>query len=148
MTEKEQKILSEITTRKLCTMDEHMAFYNDNAKEDYRFLSEIEELIKSSQEETVSEDLEEEIKTCFLNNTCKVSEISVCSFAAFGRIARHFAEWQKEKMMAKAIRGRVSVNVESNYHRLIYGCWDMDDALENCNEGDRVKVIVIKEERS
>lgn len=51
MKDKVQKILNEITTRKLCTMDEHMAFYNDKAKEDYRFLSEIEELIKALQEE-------------------------------------------------------------------------------------------------
>ena len=55
MKDKVQKILSEIATRKLCTMDEHMAFYNDTAKEDYRFLSEIEELIKALQEEPVSE---------------------------------------------------------------------------------------------
>lgn len=53
MTDKVQKILSEITTRKLCTMDEHMTFYNDKAKEDYRFLSEIEEIIKVLQEESV-----------------------------------------------------------------------------------------------
>ena len=59
MTDKVQKILSEIATRKLCTMDEHMAFYNDKAKEDYRFLCEIEELIKALKEEPVSEDLEE-----------------------------------------------------------------------------------------
>jgi hypothetical protein len=59
MTDKVQKILSEIATRKLCTMDEHMAFYNDKAKEDYRLLSEIEGLIKALQEEPVSEDLEE-----------------------------------------------------------------------------------------
>jgi hypothetical protein len=55
MTDKVQKILSEIATRKLCTMDEHMAFYNDKAKEDYRLLSEIEGLIKALQEEPVSE---------------------------------------------------------------------------------------------
>ena len=59
MTDKVQKILSEIATRKLCTMDEHMAFYNDKAKEDYGLLSEIEDFIKDSQEEPVCEDLEE-----------------------------------------------------------------------------------------
>ena len=58
MTDKVQKILSEIATRKLCTMDEHMTFYNDKAKEDYRFLSEIEELINTLQKESVSEDFE------------------------------------------------------------------------------------------
>ena len=43
-------------------MDEHMAFYNDKAKEDYEFLSEIEEFIKALQEEPVSEELEEAVK--------------------------------------------------------------------------------------
>jgi hypothetical protein len=54
-------------------------------------------------------------------------------------------ELAREEMMAKAIRGRVSVNVKSNYHSLIYGCWDMDNALKNCNDGDKVKIIIIKE---
>lgn len=62
MTDKVQKILSEIATRKLCTMDEHMAFYNDTAKEDYRFLSEIEKLIKAFQEEPVSNELEKVVE--------------------------------------------------------------------------------------
>lgn len=53
MTDKVQKILSEIATRKLCTMDEHMAFYIDKAKEDYILLSEIEEFINSLPEEPV-----------------------------------------------------------------------------------------------
>ena len=39
-------------------MDEHMAFYNDKAKEDYSLLGEIEEFIKALQEESVSEYLE------------------------------------------------------------------------------------------
>ena len=56
------------------------------------------------------------------------------------------AKWQKEQMMGKAIRGRVCINVESNYHSLIYGCWDMDNALKNCNDGDKVKVIIVKDE--
>ena len=55
-------------------------------------------------------------------------------------------EKMKQQIMAKAIRGRVRVNVESNYHSLIYGCWDMNDALKNCNDGSKVKVIVIKDD--
>lgn len=59
--DKVQKILSEIATRKLCTMDEHMAFYNDKAKDDYRLLSEIEEFVKTLQEESANvwHDIEE-----------------------------------------------------------------------------------------
>ena len=54
MTDKVQKILDEITVRKLCAMDEHMAFYNDKAKEEHRLFSEIEEVIKTLQKEPVS----------------------------------------------------------------------------------------------
>lgn len=88
-------------------------------------------------EEPVNEELEEEIKTCFLNNTCKVSETSVCSFAAFGRIARHFAEWQKEKMMAKAIDGTVRPDDNEIWCNL---------ASSNFEDGDKAKIIVIKED--
>ena len=79
MTDKVQKLLNEIATRKLCTMDEHMAFYNDKAKEDYRFLSEIEELIKALQEEPVSDELEkvvEEIVDPTVLNAYGVKEIA------------------------------------------------------------------------
>ena len=89
MKHKVQKILSEIATRKLCTMDEHMAFYNDKAKEDYGLLSEIEEFIKASQEEPVSEDLEKEVRK-YAPIYYKDNDIS--------KLARHFANWQKNKM--------------------------------------------------
>lgn len=67
MTDKE-KILSEIQTRKLCTMDEHMAFYSKEAEANYRLLCEIEGYIKSMQEEplghsvTKTSDQEEQIE--------------------------------------------------------------------------------------
>lgn len=65
MTDKVQKILNEIQTRKLCTMDKHMAFYSKEAEADYRLLCEIEEYIKSMQEEPVSEDLEQKALSLF-----------------------------------------------------------------------------------
>ena len=46
--------------------------------------------------ESVSEDLEAEIKKAFLNNECSVTD--AVSLSAFTRIARHFVNWQKEKV--------------------------------------------------
>ena len=106
MTDKVQKILSEIATRKLCTMDEHMAFYNDKAKEDYRFLSEIEELINTLQKEPVCKDfevalekkvreaqdwtyIEEEGGECPLNEEFGADDLE--EFARWG------ANWQKQQ---------------------------------------------------
>ena len=100
MTDKVQKILREIATRKLCTMDEHMAFYNDKAKEDYRLLSDIEDFIKALQEESVSEELEEavdEYAPDFSN--------SIASKAAVNAVRDAFkagAQWQKEHLWKPA----------------------------------------------
>lgn len=92
-------------------------------------------------EEPVSEELNTAAKEYANNITDKIGyRLQLRRAVCFG------AKWQKEQMMAKAIRGRVNFNVKSNYHSLIYGCWDMDNALENCNDGDKVKIIVIKED--
>lgn len=89
--------------------------------------------IDSLQEEPVSEDLEEEIGRYFKENGDKW---------AYTDVARHFAKWQKEQMMAKAVE-------------MVVGYWMPNglmltvDETENCyniDEGDRVKVIVIKED--
>jgi len=105
--DKVQKILSEITTRKLCTMDEHMAFYNDKAKEDYRFLSEIEEFIKASQEEPVSADMWEASKQYALRQVLastdtKMSEQAYLDLRLFSGLElavahKDGAQWQKEQ---------------------------------------------------
>lgn len=92
MTDKVQKILSEIATRKLCTMDEHMAFYNDAAKEDYRFLSEIEELINVLQENPVSEDLD---SFAIKYAQDKPYPVTVCQSVKVG------ANWQNEQIIKR-----------------------------------------------
>lgn len=101
VSDKLQKILSEITTRKLYTMDEHMAFYNDQAKEDYRFLSEIEEFIKALQEEPVSQDLEEVAWLYYDKNRLPIpQEWDLCKeFIDFFKAG---AQWQKEHLWKPA----------------------------------------------
>lgn len=164
-------------------MDEHMAFYNDKAKEDYRFLSEIEKLIKALQEEPVSNpiDFEKELYKAFgqvkdftlgmriakwfydmgKNNQEPISE-DLDSFAK--RQADEFAEreyevgsydrgylskgyywgckrganWQKEQLMAKAVDGTVRPDDGE--------IW-FDFKLFNFEDDDKVKVIIIKEDK-
>ncbi len=137
MIDKVQKILSEIATRKLCTMDEHMAFYNDKAKEDYRLLSEIEELIKALQEESkecmyskdnytgedrkvLCDDCEEECKFNkkeepvseeLIEELKKTVNIRVCVSQGIPviKIAHHFAQWQKEQII-KRLRNHANID--------------------------------------
>lgn len=89
-----QKIKDWIKTRKLCTMDEHMAFYNKLAEEEYKLLCDIEEFIKSMQEEPVSEDLED-----YINELSK--QFPEVSFAKLSRIAVMVAKWQREQNKEK-----------------------------------------------
>ena len=128
MTDKVQKILNEITTRKLCTMDEHMAFYNDKAKDDYRFLSEIEELIKALQEEPVSEIILE--GTNFNKSWYAHPELAF----------KASAKWQKEQMMAKAI----DAHVNYAWSGLSFGGFDWSKT--GLDLGDKCKLIIIKED--
>ena len=154
MTDKVQKILSEIATRKLCTMDEHMAFYNDKAKEDYRFLSEIEELINTLQKEPVCKDfevalekkvreaqdwtyIEEEGGECPLNEEFGADDLE--EFARWG------AEWQKQQMMANAVD--VTVHIDNGNYPYIpqMELYDYDKDVPLAKEGDKYKVIILKE---
>ena len=141
MTNKVQKILSEITTRKLCTMDEHMAFYNDKAKEDYRLLSEIEEIIKALQEEPVSEDLE------------YASEKYACRFSSskYGhdKVKDAFIagdKWKEEQLMKDAVDVEVKIDAGGYPYIPQIELWDYDKDEPLAEEGDKVKVIVIKED--
>ena len=134
MTGKVQKILSEIATRKLCTMDEHMAFYNDKAKEDYRFLSEIEEIVKGMKEEPVSEDLKKEIHKEIVK-----LHTSPC-YDELKAFALHFIEWQKGQMMKDAIEVDV-MGYGTGWLSLGY----LPECEYDFKEGDKVKIIIVKE---
>ena len=214
--DKVQKILNEITTRKLCTMDEHMAFYNDKAKEDYRFLSEIEEVIKALQGKPVSDELEkvvEEIVDTTVLNAYGVKDIAnrlrrtmiepvsedleeaandavISLVPSFGqkysdgsyvscirdsfkreeliKLYKAGAEWQKQKdesytksmykvgintgkelmkqqLMAKAVDAVVKVEAGNYPYIPQMELYDYDKDIPLAKEGDRYKVVLIKE---
>lgn len=150
MTDKVQKILNEITTRKLCTMDEHMAFYNDKAKEDYQFLSEIEELIKALPEEPVSEYLEEAAEM-FIDSLIPTEVDTVTPFAAeyviglLNKAIEFGANWQKEQLMAKAVDGFVIEDIEEGNGDFLLSADYLSKDM-GLKDRQKVKVIVIKED--
>ena len=98
--------------------------------------------IKALQEEPVSEDLEEAakhntFKYVFDKNVNKtlISELKYIGDNSF----KDGAQWQKDQLMAKAVDGEV-------------GYWNLrglsinTDLPRSVSEGDKVKIIVIKED--
>ena len=89
--------------------------------------------INSLPQEPVSKDLEKEIH----NQAIKLH--TAPTYEELRNFALHFVEWQKEQMLAKAVDGEVgywnirglSINME------------LPSKLE---EGDKVKLIIIKED--
>ena len=67
------------------------------------------------QKGVTSDDLGAEINKAFLNNECSVTD--AVSLSAFTRIARHFANWQKEK--ASSIVKQYADKGEKNYQESV-----------------------------
>ena len=59
-------------------------------------------------------------------------------------IARHFAQWQKEQMMKDAIEAKVLL--WEGLKSFALAIHDMDKALSLFNDGDKVKLLIIKED--
>lgn len=57
-------------------------------------------------------------------------------------IARHFANWQKQQMMNYAVDGEV-INDHGTYSLIVPS---LPIITRNMDEGDKVKVIIIKKE--
>ena len=109
----------------------------------------IKMAIDALQEEPVSEDLEDEIGNYIENNFFGSETMGFFSNKTkeelndkdVADIARHFAEWQKEQMMAKAIRGHVGQTINGMLRAL------SDETFGDMGfmAGDKVKLIIIKE---
>ena len=121
--------------------------------------NEVLAILDTLQEEPVSEDLEEDINKewrCY----SKDNDAACINKFSFILIARHFANWQKEKeytcyeeafedgakwkneqMMAKAVDGEVTYGKSLAIPSL---GWVLDK--ERLDFGDKVKLIIIKED--
>ncbi len=119
----------------------------------------------SDQDEPKNKDLEQEIKDYLF--PIKAADIKHAPFTQLERCARHFAEWNREKVFAE-LGYQINSNYNAGYKK---GARDkekeiMKDAIEaplyldgdfltldydfaqlGLKEGDRVEVIIIKEEK-
>ena len=130
-----EKLKNEIRRRiKQTVFLDYTEGYNDALK---RTIS----IIESIEEESVSEDLEQEIIN-YIGFPQEVDED--ISTTMIRKAARHFANWQKEQMMKDAVEGTVE-EPECLLWRIISD--DLEGlfvANNNLHDGDRVKIIIIK----
>lgn len=99
-------------------------------------LSNVERTVKDWKEMPVSKDLEVELKN-YLNSDGYINTLGISGYLL---VARHFANWQKNKMMEDAVDGEV-------------GYWNQRglsvnmDLPRTLEEDDKVKLIIIKEDK-
>lgn len=155
--DKVQKIREEIEKRYEYWREKE---FNSHSIESEIRMSECQHLLlmlNSPQKESISEDLEEEI-TDYINKhyhirydeTLDVGNDSINSYD-FADAARHFANWQKEQMMAKAVDAEILEIPDNDYSICEHTHLELfvePSTLEKkgFKENDKVKVIVIKEE--
>jgi hypothetical protein len=100
--------------------------------------SAVDFIIDSMQEEPINEDLEEEL-SAYVNSEEYLNNIGTSGLLL---IARHFADWQKQQMMAKAVDGHVGQTINGMLRAL------SDETFGDMGftAGDKVKLIIIKQE--
>lgn len=93
-------------------------------------------------EEPVSDDLEEEMDNWIDNN---IAPNARGMYESFMKIcARHFANWQREHMIKYSMECRVQVNGMSERYLVMERNPIIHD--NTLNDGERVKLIIIKED--
>lgn len=120
---------------------------------------EILQFIDSLPEEPASEDLEEEIDRCY-----KSRNDLMMTRRQFGELIHHFAEWQKKQdqetielaedhaMLADMMKEREEIMKDAvdatildvDAQTIEFGLWP-EKLLLDIKEGDKVKIIIIKE---
>lgn len=140
MTDKE-KIRKEVEKLKLCTMDEHMKFYSEAAEAEYNALCNIEYFIDSLQEGPMSKDLEEAVKKY-------LTSLRKSHFEGYDieRAFKKGAQWQKERMLNSAMEREVKVDAGGYPYIDATELYDYDKDKPIAKKGDKVKLIIIKDE--
>lgn len=137
-----------------------VAFYHADTQDYWNYTSKVEgvtkwayidDLLSIKEEEPVSEDLEEEINKVAVELFDKLLPqdgdfITEVSFReCVETIARHFANWQKEQMMKDAISGAFIRRNKYTKQNVLNGFSVTCEQIQKFNNGDKVKVIIIKE---
>ena len=148
MTDKVQKIREEVERRMNCFKNERNTLLkasDNNLSLGARIAmcEEILSFIDSMQEEPVSEDLEKEVNKYFhalysgWTDEQRKEDFLVEELCT--NVARHFANWQKEQMMNGAIE--LPLYLDGDFLTI-----DYDFTESGFKVGDKVKLIIIKEE--
>ena len=103
----------------------------------YEVCKQILSFIDSTPDDTISEDLEEKILNVWEDDPH--NKWPKCHYQDFKNIALHFANWQKGQIMDFAIPNVVKYS-ELDDRKYVYVPY------EEFNEGDKVKVIVLKDD--
>jgi len=86
-------------------------------------------------------DLENEIEKYYVNSS---KELGHVLFEDFHIMASHFANWQKEQMLKDAIDGFISDDAIGKF--LYFDTLGFNIAGLKFQDGDKVKIIIVKEE--
>ena len=102
----------------------------------------------SMQDEPISEDLETEIekirKHHFINDDFDKTELDG---RRISNIARHFANWQKRQIMNGSTTRVVHIGEDlCPFIRRYELAFDIKSQVQDVKDGDKVKVIIIKDE--
>jgi hypothetical protein len=143
MSDKVQLIYNKIENRIDEICDD--GFVLKENQQEYETLTDLEDFIDFLPEESVSEDLEEHYTKEFLPKEwfAKPGHRTISEFNLF--TAQYFAKCQKNQMMKDAVKANVFVDYNRNFG---YGTIAADVDLDEykLKEGDKVKIIIIKEE--
>ena len=104
--------------------------------------------IEHLQEEPVSEDLEEEIQDYYNSRReygGRYNAVIPVYRHQLADIASHFAQWQKQQLMAKAVNGFVIKDIEEGNGDFLLSADYLPKDM-GLKDRQKVKVIVIKED--
>lgn len=104
------------------------------ADTNYQLCKKILEYIDEVQKQHISEDFEKEIQTTI--KMVKYLDLSSDDIVSF--CAHHYSKWQKEQLMKNTINGIARPDDDEIWCNLV---------SSNLKDGDKVKVIVIKENK-
>jgi hypothetical protein len=100
--------------------------------------------IGRNHQESVSEDLEQTIDTYLA--TYFGGEKEKQDWPFLKKMAIHFANWQKEQMMAKAVDGAFIRRNRYTKMNVLNGLDTTCDAIQSFKDKDKIKVLFIKED--
>lgn len=128
--------------------EEHKCIYNRTLDERKKFCKYCSAACDVRiEEESASEVLEEEFYR-FIDEEEGIPKMcNTRECIAWGvDIASHFVEWQKQQMMKDAVEAEVFVDYNINFgYGSLTANIDLDE--QHLKEGDKVKIIIVKEEQ-